>query len=149
MKQPYEKIIRHVEPRLNELGFHREEDSDLLTKFKSKNYCLEFFLEGREFNLSKSIHRLPEQANSTLDTFALMPAIDPAAYDRLIESHRRKTIQGEQEAMNIYVSFLETYADIVFSFPLPEPHRTKFIEKVNEVMSTNFGRSTNPEEFNI
>ncbi len=149
MKQPYEDIIKPVEPRLNALGFYRSHDSESGTKFESGEFCMEFFVEARENNLSKSIRHKPERPNSTLDAFASMPAIDPTSYDLMIESHKKNSVEGEKEAIDIFISFLEEHAEIIFTFPFPEPFRTRFIDKVNEVMSRNFGRSTAPEEFNI
>ncbi len=147
MKQPYEDMLKSAESRLNNLGFHLTHHGEYGQIFESEQFEIIFDLDQNRSELNFSIHHKPRRAMSSLATFALMPALDPEAYKLL--SNQPRTMSGERNALEIYISFLERFQDIVFSHPLSEPYRERYIQIESDVIRKNNMKPPEANEYEI
>ncbi len=151
MKEPYETIINGLEARLNNLGFQLTEDDAYSKKYESFDFSLTFWTEPYGISLSEHLeykHTATKRFQG-LDGGALVDAVDPPLFEKVRIEALKMSAEGVAAGLKLFVGFLEDNKDIVFTYPLPEPYRQRYIDILNN-MGKQLGKMPNdPDDYDI
>ncbi len=151
MKEPYETIINGLEARLNSLGFQLTEDDKYSKKYESFDFSLTFWTEPYGISLSKHLeykHTATKKFKG-LSGGALVHAVDPRLFERVRIEALKKSAEGVAAGLELFVGFLEDNKDIVFTYPVPEPYRQRYIDMLNDMGKQLGIEPDDPDDYDI